>query len=126
MGYTVKTNFDQFKGRFAKQNIGAAKYATLAQMQSDMEHLIPKRAEENRTNLRGSVAILPDNSGITYNTAYAKAQFYGVITDKHGGKHPVKHYTQWPGDFPGKRWDLRGKELYGKDWVKAFKGGLTK
>lgn len=126
MGYTVKANFDQLKGIFTKQNIGAAKYATLAQMQSDMEHLIPKRAEENRTNLRGSVAILPDNSGITYNTAYAKAQFYGVITDKHGGKHPVKNYTQWPGDFPGKRWDLRGKELYEKGWVKAFKGGLTK
>lgn len=126
MGYTVKANFGKLKGEFSPFSISKAKFVALNQMKSDMEHLIPKRSESDRTNLRGSVAILPDNSGITYNTAYAKAQFYGVITDKHGGKYPVKHYTQWPGDFPGKRWDLRGKELYGKDWVKAFKGGLTK
>jgi len=125
VSYTVKTNFDQLKGRFSKENIVKAKVITVNQMKSDMESLIPKRSEQTNTSLRGSVIPKADGSGITYNTAYAKAQFYGIITDKHGVKHPVKNYTQWPGDFPGKHWDLRGKELYGDDWVDTFAKGLN-
>lgn len=126
MSYTVKTDFDALKGRFSGENLKKAKFLALNQMKTDMEHLVPKRSESDRTNLRGSVVILSDGTGITYNTPYAKAQFYGIITDKNGVKHPVKNYTQWPGDYPGKRWDLRGKQLYGKKWIKSFEGGLTK
>lgn len=120
MKITAKTSGieDIFDHRKRRQR---ASFVTRQQMVRDMNDLVPKRSDEDRTNLRGSVHLDKDDM-IVYNTPYARAQFYGIITDRNGGKHPVRHYTT---DGTGKRWDLRGKKLYGKQWAKTYGRAIT-
>lgn len=123
MSISVKVNLNGVRNKFSNTNLGRARYDMLTQMKSDMEGFVPKYSEQTNTSLRGRSSILNDNSGISYDTSYAKAQFYGFIKDKNGKTHRIHNYTT-PGT--SRRWDLRAKKLFMKDWVKAFEGGLTK
>jgi hypothetical protein len=113
----ITSNLTGLDDIVSKRNLRRANLVTRQQMLRDMNRLVPKRSDEDRTNLRGSAYLDHDNS-IIYNTVYAKAQFYGIITDRNGGKHPVRHYTT---SGTGKRWDLRGKQLYGKQWLNTYR-----
>jgi hypothetical protein len=53
-----------------------------------------------------------DAHTLIYSAPYAKAQFYGVV----GGKYPVVNYTTDKHSQATKRWDLKAKAIYGKDW----------
>lgn len=128
---TVK--MDGINSRFSKRGIDKAKYGVLSQMQADMNKFVPYSRRNDRINLRGSTTILGDNSGIVYNTLYARRMYEGVIIDGHGGKHPIHPYS--PGSKPkigwttpgtGDHWDEKAKPLFISGWTDTMRKGLSK
>lgn len=67
-----------------------------------MEKYVPKLSGD----LRNASAIALDGTFINYVMPYAKAQFYGFITNQYGGPFRIHNYTT-PGT--SRRWDLRLK-----------------
>lgn len=100
-------------------NSTAVKQATLNQMESDMQRFVPYR----QGNLTHDTFIDAQNSQIIYKVPYAKAQFYGIVG---AGHYPVKNYTTATHPQAGKRWDLRGKATFGKDWAKVAGNAIAK
>ena len=101
------------KTKLSDKNMDRGRYALANQALADMNQFVPKR--EN--NLRQATSIDVDGSGINYHMPYAKPQFYGFVGKGH---HRVYNYTT-PGT--SRRWDLRAKIRYMKDWQEAFKKG---
>lgn len=62
--------------------------------------------DESGSTLRGMSSIAEDGSSVMYRAIYARAQFYGFITNKYGGPFRIHNYTT-PGT--SRRWDLRLK-----------------
>ena len=96
------------------------------QAMQDINQYVPissKGEHENGTTLRGETNIADDGSYVLYNVPYAKAQFYGFITNQYGGPYRIHNYTT-PGT--SRRWDLRmkGNERAMDDVQKAFIRGL--
>lgn len=74
-----------------------------------MDKFVPsstKSANQSGASLRGQTAVAMDGSYIMYTVPYAKAQFYGFITNSYGGPFRIHNYTT-PGT--SRRWDLRLK-----------------
>lgn len=80
----------------------------LNQMESDMQPFVPYL----QGNLMNDTYIDENARQLVYKVPYAKAQFYGVV----GGKYPVVNYTTKKHPQATKRWDLKAKAIYGKDW----------
>lgn len=100
-------------------NSVAVKQATLNQMESDMQRFVPYR----QGNLTHDVSMSLDGTQLIYHVPYAKAQFYGMVG---AGHYPVKNYTTAKHPQAGKRWDLRGKATFGKDWAKVAGNAIAK
>ena len=66
------------------------------------------KGEDKKTggSLRSMSYVSDDGSEIVYTAKYARAQFYGFITNKYGGPYRIHNYTT-PGT--SRRWDLRLK-----------------
>ena len=62
--------------------------------------------DESGSTLRGMSSVAEDGSSVMYRAIYARAQFYGFITNKYGGPFRIHNYTT-PGT--SRRWDLRLK-----------------
>lgn len=56
--------------------------------------------------LRETSKVATDGSSVYYVQPYARAQFYGFITNQYGGPFRIHNYTT-PGT--SRRWDLRLK-----------------
>lgn len=100
---------------FLTTNVNKARYVMANQMMADMDQFVPYKAG----TLSQSVHINANGSQITYTTPYAKAQFYGVINGA-----PVRNYTRSEHPRASKRWDLRAKALYSKQWADVAKRSL--
>lgn len=71
-----------------------------------MDKYIPMLHPDTSENLRSMSFVNSDGTSIIYNSVYAKAQFYGFITNQYGGPFRIHNYTT-PGT--SRRWDLRLK-----------------
>lgn len=112
----VKVDLPRLKAKLSSENIIRARKAMATQAQSEMQKYVPSSSKgnhENGTTLRGESVIADDGSYVLYNVPYAKAQFYGFITN-HYGTFRIHHYTTTKNDPPNfvntsRRWDLRMK-----------------
>lgn len=105
----VKVDLTRLKAKLSSENIIRARKAMATQAMQEMNQYVPsssKGEHENGTTLRGETNIADDGSYVLYNVPYAKAQFYGFITNQYGGPYRIHNYTT-PGT--SRRWDLRMK-----------------
>lgn len=122
----VKVDLTRLKAKLSSENITRARKAMATQAMQEMNQYVPsssKGEHENGTTLRGETNIADDGSYVLYNVPYAKAQFYGFITNQYGGPYRIHNYTT-PGT--SRRWDLRmkGNQKAMDDVQKAFIRGL--
>ncbi|MDB6258001.1 minor capsid protein [Lactobacillus amylovorus] len=122
----VKVDLTRLKAKLSSENIIRARKAMATQAMQEMNQYVPsssKGEHENGTTLRGETNIADDGSYVLYNVPYAKAQFYGFITNQYGGPYRIHNYTT-PGT--SRRWDLRMKsnQKAMDDVQKAFIRGL--
>lgn len=109
MPIRVKVNLDGLKRKFSEENFVRARKAMANQALLEMNPYVPSSSKGNRENgvtLRGETVIADDGSSVLYNVPYARAQFYGFITNQYGGPFRIRNYTT-PGT--SRRWDLRMK-----------------
>lgn len=120
MGVRVQVTGAQLSDMLSGPALDRARYTLANQAMSDMDQFVPFK----QGNLAGS-AHLDGNDNIVYNTPYAKAQFYGFITNyKTGQRSRVRNYTVSEHPQAYRRWDLRAKSLYGDDWANKVKDKL--
>lgn len=106
-----------YGGRFpgdlvSKVRVERANYDLANQVMGDMDQFVPYK----NGPLSQSVHIAANGKTIVYTTPYARAQFYGIITDRNGRQHPVVNYTSSEHPQATKRWDLKAKSLYMDSW----------
>lgn len=116
MGIHVDVNLSNLDSRFNATNNKRARQTLGRQAITDMDRLVPYRQGEMSRN----VILNSDAHKIIYTVPYARAQFYGII---HGS--PVLNYTTKTHPQAGKRWDLRGKAMFAKDWMKVVKAAYN-
>lgn len=120
MGVRVQVTGAQLSDMLSGPALDRARYKLANQAMSDMDQFVPFK----QGDLAGS-AHLDGNDNIVYNTPYAKAQFYGFITNcKTGQRSRVRNYTVSEHPQAYRRWDLRAKSLYGDDWANKVKDKL--
>lgn len=113
MGVKVSIDLNGVEKKLNSTNIKRGRYAFMNQAHSDMERYVPKR----QGNLRNDSYVDKGNESIRYTAPYAKAQFYGMVNGSQ-----IKHYST-PGTT--RRWDLKAKGVYVKDWIRAFNKGAN-
>lgn len=107
--------------RFSNANVNKARYVMANQMMKDMDYFVPYR----EGHLSDSAHINANGSEITWSTPYARAQFYGFITNyKTGRQSRIVNYTHKRTGDPSRRWDLRAKALYSQQWANIAKNSL--
>lgn len=114
-GVTITVNLDGIQRRFSKQRGIVVQDMLGEQVASDMRQFVPMRRGGGNLRLgryyKGSKSVI-------YRTPYAMAQFRGT-----NGRQVYRKYTT-PGT--GKRWDLKAKSRYGKQWRSLVAKGYTK
>lgn len=115
MSVRVSYNGKKLAEIFSQANLEKANYVVANQAMQDMDQFVPYK----QGHLAGSAHIDNNKHTIVYDGPYARAQFYGMI---HG--YPVKNYTQTPGRYPTKRWDLQAKSLYMDKWLHKVSDSL--
>lgn len=106
---------------FSSANVDKAQYVMANQMMKDMDYFVPYR----EGHLSDSAHINANGSEITWSTPYARAQFYGFITNyKTGRQSRIVNYTHKRTGDPSRRWDLRAKALYADQWAQIAKKAL--
>ncbi|EJN54697.1 Hypothetical protein A131_54480 [Lactobacillus gasseri CECT 5714] len=75
-------------------------------MANDAQQAMEKYVPKNHGYLRDHAKVATDGSSVYYVAPYARAQFYGFITNQYGGPFRIHNYTK-PGT--SRRWDLRLK-----------------
>lgn len=111
MGFSVKVDLSNFDKRFSRANLIRARKASADEARKIMNSkYVPSstKGEDKKTggSLRSMSYVSDDGSEIVYTAKYARAQFYGFITNKYGGPYRIHNYTT-PGT--SRRWDLRLK-----------------
>lgn len=107
----VDINLDKAYAKLSDSSMRRGRQALANQALADMNQFVPMK----EGILRMSASIDIDGGAINYHMPYAAAQFYGFVK---GGR--VYNYTT-PGT--SRRWDLRGKARYMKDWERVFVRG---
>lgn len=105
----VDINLDGVMRKLSETSMDRGRYALASQALSDMNIYVPMQ----NNPLRESGQVAADNKSISWNTPYAKAQFYGYV----GKGYRIYNYTT-PGTGP--RWDLKAKANHMRDWEKAY------
>lgn len=120
MGVRVQVTGAQLSDMLSGPALDRARYTLANQAMSDMDQFVPFKEGD----LAGS-AHLDGKNNIVYDTPYAKAQFYGFITNYKTGKTSrVRNYTVSEHPNASRRWDLRAKALYGDEWANKVKDKL--
>lgn len=120
MSETISVNLNGVKPlqkRFSKSEFESLQYKVANQVLADMESFVPKRTISRGGALRASGRVEDSGKSITYNTAYARAQFYGT-----NGRQSFRHYST-PGT--GKRWDLKATAIKSSSWAQIVRNALT-
>lgn len=110
MPIKVSVDLSRLEKEFANQNLVNARKAALNDAHQAMEKYVPKLSGD----LRKDSAMSIDGTKIMYMIPYAKAQFYGFITNRYGGPFRIHNYTttdETPPNYvnTSRRWDLRLK-----------------
>lgn len=120
MSVHVSVDLNGLNTMLSGQSLAKARYVLANQAMADMDQFVPYK----RGTLSGSAHISSDGN-IVYTTPYAKAQFYGFITNyKTGQQSRVRNYTRTVHPQASRRWDLRAKPLYGDKWANKVKKSL--
>lgn len=109
MGFSVKVDLANFDRRFSHKNLIKARKLAANDALQAMDKYVPsssKGNDESGSTLRGMSSVAEDGSSIMYRAIYARAQFYGFITNKYGGPFRIHNYTT---HGTSRRWDLRLK-----------------
>ncbi len=112
MAVTVQTELTKVKDILSVNRFDRMRHALANQMLADMNMYVPRRDG----TLRETGLVEADLEHISWDTRYAKAQFYGT-----NGKVVFRNYTT-PGT--GKRWDLVGSANHMSAWLRVVKKGL--
>lgn len=128
MGFNVNVDLSGFDKRFSRANVIRARKAAVDEARRIMnKKYVPSstKGEDKETgdSLRQMSFVSDDGSQVIYTAKYARAQFYGFITNKYGGPFRVHNYTT-PGT--SRRWDLRLKahKQDMNDVMQTFTDGL--
>ena len=114
MSVRVSYNGKKLADIFSQAKLEKANYVVANQAMEDMDQFVPYK----NGDLVRSAHISDNKQTIIYNQPYAKAQFYGFITNYKTGKvSRIRHYTPTEGRSPSRRWDLRAKNLYMDKWL---------
>lgn len=106
---------------FSQSAITKAGYVVANQAMADMDQFVPYK----QGHLAGSAHIDDNKYTIVYDGPYAKAQFYGFITNYKTGKQSrIRNYTTTEHPKASRRWDLRAKNLYIDAWVEKASKSL--
>lgn len=109
MGIKVHVNLSKFNEKLNTQRLIKARKLMANDALQAMDKYVPsstKGQNQSGASLRGMTSVAVDGSSVMYCAVYAKAQFYGFITNKYGGPFRIHNYTT-PGT--SRRWDLRLK-----------------
>lgn len=118
MAVKVDVDLSGIDKKFSKENVDRASYTLMNQMLTDMTQFVPR----DTGHLRDSGVIDESRKQLQWNTPYAKAQFYGVITSRSGSQHRIHNYTE---PNTGRRWDLRAKAKFMPAWKRTVLKGLN-
>lgn len=111
MSISVRVDLRGAKTKLSDANFRRGHIAMSSQILIDSDQYVPNREGD----LRPSGHMSPDGKELSWNTVYARAQFYGT-----NGIVTFKKYTT-PGT--GKRWDEKAKSIHMTDWEQKFMKG---
>ncbi|HEM3656438.1 TPA: minor capsid protein [Streptococcus suis] len=111
MSISVRVDLKGAKAKLSDRNLRRGRIAMSSQILIDSDRYVPNREGD----LRPSGHMSPDGKELSWNTVYARAQFYG-----RNGIVTFRKYTT-PGT--GKRWDEKAKAIHMTDWVQRFVKG---
>lgn len=109
MGINVHVDLSKLNEKLNAQRLVKARKLMANDALQAMDKYVPsstKGQNQSGSSLRGMTAVATDGSSIMYRAVYARAQFYGFITNRYGGPFRIHNYTT-PGT--SRRWDLRLK-----------------
>lgn len=128
MPIKVSINLNNLNKKYSKQNLEHARKLAMNDAQQAMEKYVPRLSGD----LRKTAVEKIDGTGIVYIMPYAKAQFYGFITNCYGGPFRIHNYTTTDETPPyyvntSRRWDLRlkGNKQDMKEVKEAFINGTN-
>lgn len=109
MGVKVHVNLSGVNRKLSAESLKRARKLMANDALQAMNKYVPSSSQgndESGSTLRGMSSVAEDGSSVMYRAIYARAQFYGFITNKCGGPFRIHNYTT-PGT--SRRWDLRLK-----------------
>ncbi|MEE6638559.1 minor capsid protein [Limosilactobacillus pontis] len=114
MSVRVSYNGKKITDIFNQARLEKANHVVANQAMEDMDQFVPFK----QGHLAGSAHISGNKQTIVYDAPYAKAQFYGFITNsKTGQQSRIRNYTRSEHPQATRRWDLRAKNLYMNKWI---------
>ncbi len=102
MGIKVHVDIAKFEQKLNDTQLRCGRLAMANDAQQAMEKYVPKKSG----HLRDNAKVATDGSSVYYVAPYARAQFYGFITNQYGGPFRIHNYTT---AGTSRRWDLRLK-----------------
>ena len=102
MGIKVHVDLNIMNHKFSEDQLRHGRLAMANDAQQAMEKYVPKK----EGTLRETSKVATDGSSVYYVQPYARAQFYGFITNQYGGPFRIHNYTT---SGTSRRWDLRLK-----------------
>ena len=109
MGVKVHADLSGLNRKLSVEALKRARKLMANDALQAMNKYVPSSSQgndESGSTLRGMSSVAEDGSSVMYRAIYARAQFYGFITNKYGGPFRIHNYTT-PGT--SRRWDLRLK-----------------
>ncbi|WP_297952675.1 minor capsid protein [uncultured Lactobacillus sp.] len=109
MGVKVHADLSGLNRKLSAESLKRARKLMANDALQAMNKYVPSSSQgndESGSTLRGMSSVAEDGSSVMYRAIYARAQFYGFITNKYGGPFRIHNYTT-PGT--SRRWDLRLK-----------------
>mgnify|MGYP002605803360 CR=1 FL=1 len=106
MGIKVHVDLTKLDQKLNTTQLRQARLNMANDAHQAMDKYIPMLHPDTSENLRSMSFVNSDGTSIIYTAVYAKAQFYGFITNQYGGPFRIHNYTT-PGT--SRRWDLRLK-----------------
>ena len=109
MGVEVHIDLSGLNRKLSAESLKRARKLMANDALQAMNKYVPSSSQgndESGSTLRGMSSVAEDGSSVMYRAIYARAQFYGFITNKYGGPFRIHNYTT-PGT--SRRWDLRLK-----------------
>lgn len=124
MGVDVHIDLSGLNRKLSAESLKRARKLMANDALQAMNKYVPSSSQgndESGSTLRGMSSVAEDGSSVMYRAIYARAQFYGFITNKYGGPFRIHNYTT-PGT--SRRWDLKLKGS--KDDMEKVKSAFIK